>query len=259
VAVLHDGDGTEPGSIAALIARMQDILDSFPPDDPRRHFHSVYLRTTEAVGQEIGSAELGGFLDPEWVERWDVAFASLYLDALDAWSRAPATTPGPWAVAFRAPAERPDDPPLRHVLFGINAHVNYDLPQALLAVISDAQFDDPLVVGRRARDHEHIDAVLSSRVAAEDRSLEGKRTTLDVILTPLNRLGTKRFLKEARQKVWRNARALSAARRVGPDAYAARLKELEALCAARVADLVAPGQVILKLATRGFGVVLPGA
>jgi hypothetical protein len=238
---------------------MRDLLDTFPPDDARRYFHSVYLRTTEAVGEELRTASLGGFLDPEWVERWDVAFASLYLDAIDAWSRDPATAPGPWAVAFGAPAERPDDPPLRHVLFGINAHVNYDLPQALLAVISDAQFDDPLVVQRRARDHEHIDAVLSSRVAAEDRSLEGKRTTLDTVLTPLNRLGTKRFLKEARQKVWRNARALSQARRAGPDAYTARLKELEALCAARVADLVAPGQVILKLAVRGFGVVLPGA
>ena len=69
----QDGHGTEPGSIAALIARMQGILAAFPPDDPRRHFHSVYLRTTQAVGEEIRSARLGGFLDPEWVERWDVA------------------------------------------------------------------------------------------------------------------------------------------------------------------------------------------
>jgi hypothetical protein len=80
-----------------------------------------------------------------------------------------------------------------------------------------------------------------------------------VLLTPFNRLGTKRFLTEARRKVWRNAHALSRARRTGPEAYAVRLRELEALCAARVADLVAPGQVILKLAVRGFGVVLPGA
>jgi hypothetical protein len=254
----HD-EGTEPGSIDALIGRMRDLLEAFPPDDPRRYFHSVYLRTTEAVRDEIRTGHLGGFHDPGWVERWDVAFASLYLDALEAWTRDPATAPGPWAVAFRAPAERPDDPPLRHVLFGINAHVNYDLPQALLAVISDAQFDDPAVVLRRAGDHEHIDVVLSSRVAAEDRSLEGTRTTLDRILTPLNRLGTKRFLTEAREKVWRNARVLSKARRTGPGDYARRLQELEALCAARVADLVAPGQVILKLAVRGFGVVLPDA
>ena len=43
----------------------------------------------------------------------------------------------PWRLAFDAPAELPA---LRHVLLGINAHVNYDLPQALLAVISDEDF-----------------------------------------------------------------------------------------------------------------------
>jgi hypothetical protein len=249
----------EPERIDRLIDRMQDILAAFPPFDPRRHFHAVYLRTTKAVAAEIKTAGLGGFLDPGWVERWDVAFAQRYLDALEAWSHDPAITPGPWAVAFRAPAERPNDPPLRHVLFGINAHVNYDLPQALLGVISDEQFDDPLIVARRSRDHEHIDRVLASRVASEDRSLEGRRSPLDVLLTPLNRLGTKRFLTEARQKVWRNARALSYARRAGPEAYVTRLAELEGLCAARVADLVAPGQVILKLARKGFGVLLSDA
>jgi hypothetical protein len=257
---MSDADtASTPESIAALIARMRDIQSGFAPLDPLRHFHSVYTRTTQAVADEIATAALGGFLDPEWVERWDVAFAQLYLDALATWTRSPGDTPGPWAVAFRAPAERPDAPPLRHVLFGINAHVNYDLPQALLAVISDQQFDDPVVVARRSRDHEHIDRVLGSRVAAEDRSLEGSRTVLDRLLTPFNRLGTKRFLTEARQKVWRNARALSRARRAGPDDYAARLKELEALSAARVADLIAPAQVILKLARNGFGVLLPDA
>ena len=40
--------------------------------------------------------------------------------------------PRPWRLAFEAPA---DLPALRQVLLGINAHVNYDLPQALLAVI----------------------------------------------------------------------------------------------------------------------------
>ncbi len=54
---------------------MQGILAAMPPLDPRRHFHSVYLRTTQAVAEEIRTAALGGFLDPEWVERWDVAFA----------------------------------------------------------------------------------------------------------------------------------------------------------------------------------------
>jgi hypothetical protein len=57
--------------------------------------------------------------------------------------------------------------------------------------------------------------------------------------------------------VYGNARLLSAARQEGPEALAARLAQLEELCRARVADLRAPGQVILKLTLRGFGVALP--
>ena len=60
--------------------------------------------------------------------------------------------------------------------------------------------------------------------------------------------------------MWRNARAaLQAARLAGADGVRRAAEELEGLCAARVADLVAPGQVILKLARDGFGVLLPGA
>ena len=38
---------------------------------------------------------------------------------------------------------------------------------------------------------------------------------------------------------------------------ARRLAELEVLSAARIADLLAPGQVLLRLAVAGFGVLLP--
>jgi hypothetical protein len=169
--------------------------------------------------------------------------------------------PEPWAVAFGA-GERDRFPPLRHVLLGMNAHINYDLAQSLLAVISEAEFDDPQLLASRAADHEHIDSVLVARVGAEDSELEalsGGRSLVDRLLQPLNRLSTKRFLRESRAKVWANTRLLDAARRQGADAYAARLAELERLAAARVADLVAPGQVVLKLAVKGFGVRLPDA
>jgi hypothetical protein len=68
-----------------------------------------------------------------------------------------------------------------------------------------------------------------------------------------------RALGRRRAKVWANTRLLDAARRAGPDTYAARLAELERLTATRVADLMAPGQVVLKLAVKGFGVRLPDA
>jgi hypothetical protein len=148
------------------------------------------------------------------------------------------------------------------VLLGMNAHINYDLPQAIVTVISDEQFDDPALIARRESDHQAIDGVLASRVAAEEEelaSLSGPAPLLDRVLAPLNRLGTQRFLREARQKVWANATALSQARRQGPDAYNRVLAQLEELSAAKVTQLQAPGQVILKLAATGFGVRLPAA
>jgi hypothetical protein len=49
---------------------------------------------------------------------------------------------------------------------------------------------------------------------------------------------------------------LSQARKQGDDAYATALRRLEDLSAAKVAALQAPGQVLLKLASTGFGVRL---
>jgi hypothetical protein len=244
--------------IGALLERMEGLLAPLEAaGDPGRFFLATYLRTTRAVAEEL---ELSGFRDPAWVERWDVAFADLYLDAVED-AQAGRRPPRPWAVAFGA-GERDGLPPLRHVLLGMNAHINYDLAQSLLAVIPSRDFDDPELLADRHADHERIDQVLVARVGAEDTELEalsGPRSRTDRLLQPLNRLATKRFLRESRAKVWANARLLDNARRAGPHAYATRLAELERLAAARVADLMAPGQVVLKLAVKGFGVRLPGA
>jgi hypothetical protein len=238
-----------------LIARMAAMLEPLQAQgDQRQYFHATYQRTTIAVAGEL---QRGGFIDAGWVERWDIAFADLYLDALET-SLAGGSPARPWDIAFSAPAGLP---PLRHVLLGMNAHINYDLPQALLAVITDEQFDDAALLARREADHRAIDDVLASRVADEDDELtriSGSGSLLDRLLRPLNRLGTQRFLREAREKVWANTIALSRARRQGADAYTGLLAELEELSAAKVATLQAPGQVLLKLAATGFGVRLPG-
>lgn len=223
----------------------------------RRPFLDTYRRTTLAVG---GALEEGLFEDPDWVIEWDAAFADLYLRAhdadLDPTRDGVGRVPRPWRLAFDAD---PDLPALRHVLLGINAHVNYDLPQALLAVISDEDFRSPDLMAVRRRDHDRINQVLSGRVSAEDDELAAGRgrRLVDRLLQPANRAASRRFLREARAKVWHNTDALQIERTTGAAAYAARLAELELLSAAKIADLLAPGQVLLRLAVAGFGVTLP--
>jgi Family of unknown function (DUF5995) len=242
-------------SIDALISEMEELLVPLEAaGDARRFFHATYLRTTRAVRHAVRA---GLFSDPGWVERWDVAFARRYLDALRADAGGDAV-PQPWAIAFGAARDKPAAPALRHVLLGMNAHINYDLPQALLAVISTSEFHDPAVTSRRRADHRRIDEVLSRRVGAEDAELAqlGPRSVADSLLVPLNQAASRRFLRESRAKVWDNAVELNAARALGATAYAERLADLEKLSGARVAELVRPGQVLLRLAMNGFGVRL---
>lgn len=99
------------------------------------------------------------------MERWDLVFAGLYLDALDAHLSKEGGPSRPWRLAFDA---APDLPPLLNVLLGVNAHINYDLPQALLAAITDAEFSDPLLLAHAASGPRRIDAILSGRVVAEN-------------------------------------------------------------------------------------------
>jgi hypothetical protein len=94
------------------------------------------------------------------------------------------------------------------------------------------------------------------RTARSHPCLTGRLT--DTFIPAPARSPAQRFLREARAKVWANSIALNHARRQGPPAYATRLAQLEELSAAKVADLRAPGQVLLKLAVTGFGVRLPG-
>jgi hypothetical protein len=79
--------GTSAG-IGGLLRRMEGLLEPLEASgDPGRFFLATYLPTTRAVAEEL---DRGGFRDPAWVERWDVAFADLYLDAVE--------TPRPAAV-----------------------------------------------------------------------------------------------------------------------------------------------------------------
>src|SRR5260370_5934240 len=151
--------------IEDLIARMAALLESLQDSgDRRRYFQGTYQGPPMGVAEEL---KRGGFVDPEWVERWDVAFAALYLDALQA-ALAGREPTRPWAIAFAAPAGLPA---LRHVLLGMNAHINFDLPQALLAVITDEQFDDPALLERREADHKAIHTALAPPGAAHDAAL----------------------------------------------------------------------------------------
>jgi hypothetical protein len=250
--VLPPGSPLDAG-IAEVVDQLQRRLDALPAGrEQRRAFLTTYLRMTTTIGQAVAGAV---FEDPGWVRRWDVAFVGHFLAAHDA-DVAGGHVPRPWRLAFAAD---PALPTLVHLLLDLNAHVNYDLPLAVLAVISDEDFEQPALMARRHRDHELVDALIGSRVAAEGELLPASSRLRRRLLAPLDRWSSRRFLSAARQQVWANAVDLHAARRQGPDAYRLRVAELDVLASAKIVDLLRPGPVLLRLALVGFGVRLPPA
>src|ERR1700712_4853732 len=188
--------------VADVVRRMEEQLGELEVErDPNRFFLGTYLRTTRAVSDAI---DAGTFEDGAWVTRWDVVFADYYLDAPAAHRRDPSSAPPTWRTAFSAPA---DLPPEAHVLLGMNAHINVDMPQALLRVISSEEFTDGDLIAGRRRDHCRIDDILASRIGPEEAELEkagGRRTWRDRAMMPINHRASRRFLKEARRHVWAN-------------------------------------------------------
>ena len=113
-------------SIPEVLAAMQAIDAALPEGDGLKWFNWLYLQVTQAVQARVSS---GGFHDLAWLAALDVAFASLYFDALRN-SLSGALAPGCWRALF-AQRGNTDIARFQFALAGINAHINHDLPLAI--------------------------------------------------------------------------------------------------------------------------------
>jgi Family of unknown function (DUF5995) len=121
--------GRFPRRIADVLAVMRALEDALPPEDGVAWFLRLYRPVTEDV--EAAAAARGTFGDPRCLRWLDVVFANLFFRALRDWGRAPATVPRAWAPFFGA-RNRPRIAPIQFALAGMNAHINRDLPFALV-------------------------------------------------------------------------------------------------------------------------------
>jgi Family of unknown function (DUF5995) len=117
-----------PQSIGEVLAGMRAMDALFLDGDGLRWFHRLYLQVTEAVAARLAG---GGFANGTWLADLDVQFAGLYFDALRRQLSGQAA-PGCW----RALLDRRADAPVARIQFalaGVNAHINHDLPFAIVA------------------------------------------------------------------------------------------------------------------------------
>ena len=131
-----------PQSVEDVICTMQAIDAICSDGDGLKWFNWLYLGVTQAVAVRVAA---GGFQDAAWMAALDVQFADLYFAALRG-ALSGEAAPECWQVLL----ERRDWMALARIqcaLAGINAHINHDLPMAIVRtgaapVHGDAHYQD---------------------------------------------------------------------------------------------------------------------
>ena len=119
---------TTPRSIADVLTALQTIDSTCIDGDGLKWFNWLYLQVTQAVETRVGA---GGFADPQWLAQLDVQFAALYFSALRS-SLSGLPAPECWQILF-ASRDHAAIARIQFALAGINAHINHDLPEAIVA------------------------------------------------------------------------------------------------------------------------------
>jgi hypothetical protein len=195
-----------PAHSIADVLRTLHAIDAVCIDtDGLKWFNWLYLQVTDAVQARV-SGSAGGFSSAAWLAELDVQFARLYFSALSS-ALTSGPRPGCWSVLF---ACRSDVriARIQFALAGINAHINRDLPEAIVATCK-ATHTAPSHGTPQYADYTSVNSTLETLVDAA-------RTTLRVRLpgdplpavSQLEDILAAWKVSAARETAWVNAEAL---------------------------------------------------
>ncbi len=195
--------GPRPRGPAEVVARLQAIVAALPASDGVAAFSALYLDVTEAVVKVMREQSVE---DERFLRALDVAFADLYFDALRGLTGA-GPAPRAWAPLIEARG-RHGVIPLQFALAGMNAHINRDLPVALVDTATklgvELKSSSP-----QHRDFRRIDAVLATtEELAKRRFLTGPYAEVDAALGHVDDVLAMWKVAEAREAAWTNGELL---------------------------------------------------
>ena len=153
-------------SVDEAIERMQDIDAALPERDGLACFNRMYLEVTQGVNERIGQ---GYYADPDFLTTLDVVFANIYFDAVDALVIEPHALPAAWQPLLEA-RSRSDVYPIQFALAGMNAHINHDLPIALVRTCT--QLGTAPDDGSHHSDYQKVDGLLDAAEQSVRQSFE---------------------------------------------------------------------------------------
>jgi hypothetical protein len=205
-----------PEAVRQVIERMRAIAGDCAASDGVGIFNAVYLEVTEMVLDRLGTGGL--FADSAFMAELDVRFAGLWFAAYDSTE---GEQPRAWAPLFERRAT-PGLLPVQHALAGMNAHIEHDLP---LAVIRTCRARGLRPSQVRA-DYEAVNDLLAEVEAdIRRRFLTDLGRDVDDLLGPVAHLISAWNIDKARDVAWVHVETLWELRRAKrlADAYAAVL------------------------------------
>jgi len=116
-------------SVPEVVTRLRAIEASAPSSDGVACFARLYREVTEGVAAQLDAHT---FANGAFVEALDLGFAELFFTANAAFARDPRQVPHAWRPLFER-RKRKDLTALQFAVAGMNAHINRDLPVALVA------------------------------------------------------------------------------------------------------------------------------
>ncbi len=193
-------------SIAEAIARMEAIEAALPEADGIACFNRMYLDVTREVDSRISA---GFFADPAFMTELDVTFANLYFAAAGALGDLAAVP-----LAWLPLAERRGTAgiePIQFALAGMNAHINHDLPLAVVGTcVSLATSPD---AGPHLADYQKVDELLDAAEQSVRESFEtAAELSVDRHVRAVADLLGNWTINDARDLAWNNCLLLWALR-----------------------------------------------
>jgi len=193
-------------SVSGAIARMEAIEVALPAADGLACFNRMYLDVTTQVNSQLSR---GFFADPVFMTNLDVAFANLYFAAADS-AADPATVPLAWRPLVERRAVAGIEP-VQFALAGMNAHINHDLPLAMVSTctaLATTPETDP-----HFADYQKVDQLLDEAEQSIRQSFESApELAVDHHLSAVADLIGNWTINSARDLAWNNCLLLWAVR-----------------------------------------------
>jgi hypothetical protein len=194
---------TTASSVDAAIAVMEQIDRALSPRDGLACFNRMYLGITRQVSARI---EQGFFHNADFMRALEVGYANIYFDAVNTMVTTPNAVPTAWRPLFEA-RSRSDIYSIQYAFAGMNAHINHDLPIALVRTCM--QLDTAPGSGANHRDYQRVDALLdaaelSARHTFESGEVEKADRSVQTVIDLLDNWS----ITAARNMAWSTGLAL---------------------------------------------------